>query len=445
MSAAPRRLAVLGAGPKALALAAKLRVLAETGFAVPELVILEQHDVAHHWRARSGLTNGELPLGTPPDKDVGFPYQSYSWGDHANRVVNARMQAYSWQSYLVDTHQYGDWVDRGRPAPVHGDWALYLEWVYRRVADHVTLVRCEVTSLDIADGRWAIAGRAPDGGATLVHADGVVLTGPGEVRVPVQLPADPRILTVTDFWLHFREHSRVDGRSAGIVGTGETAATVAAALGRANPRLDIEIISPHAMTFSRGESYAENHVYTDPFRANWLQLTRADRRNFVRRTDRGVFSIAAKQELDALRNVEIVPGTFTGVRVDALDQVLVDIEYANDRESRIYDMVIVSVGFDHLAFVERLLAPAARAALLARLSPHGLELEPLEDAIDHFLAVGGLTPFLHLPMLAGIGQGPGFPNLSCLGKLSDHILACYVPVESVADIDNPVLVGADRV
>jgi len=32
---------------------------------------------------------------------------------------------------------------------------------------------------------------------------------------------------------------------------------------------------------------------------------------------------------------------------------------------------------------------------------------------------------LHLPMLAGIAQGPGFPNLSCLGLLADRILASY--------------------
>ena len=29
-------------------------------------------------------------------------------------------------------------------------------------------------------------------------------------------------------------------------------------------------------------------------------------------------------------------------------------------------------------------------------------------------------------MLAGLAQGPGFPNLSCLGTLSDRILDRYV-------------------
>jgi mycobactin lysine-N-oxygenase len=31
--------------------------------------------------------------------------------------------------------------------------------------------------------------------------------------------------------------------------------------------------------------------------------------------------------------------------------------------------------------------------------------------------------------MAGLAQGPGFPNLSCLGLLSDRILRRYVPVK----------------
>lgn len=438
-----RHLAILGAGPKALALAAKARVLAEVGFIVPAITIIEAREVGHHWRATSGLTNGELPLGTPPDKDVGYPYHSYTWGDHANRKVNALMQGYSWFSYLVEVHRFGEWVDRGKPAPAHGEWAAYLQWVYRKLERHVGFVQAEVRELDVEGGAWRICGRGPDGAAAEVRAHGIVLTGPGDVKVPVALPADPRVFTVTEFWQHFREYTRFDGRCAAIVGTGETAATVAAALGRANPGIDIEIISPHAMTFSRGESYAENHVYTDPFQANWLQLTKVDRKEFVRRTDRGVFSLAVKQELDGLRNVEIVPGTFTGIRIDALDQVVVDIEYASGHESRLYDYVIVSVGFDHLGFVNRLLSARARQALVDHLGVAELTLDAVEDRIDHVLAVEGFAPMLHLPMLAGISQGPGFPNLSCLGKLSDHILAGYVPVESVGDTDHPFLLGAE--
>jgi len=46
--------------------------------------------------------------------------------------------------------------------------------------------------------------------------------------------------------------------------------------------------------------------------------------------------------------------------------------------------------------------------------------------IDADLSVAGLAPPLHLPVMAGLAQGPGFPNLSCLGLLSDRILRRYV-------------------
>ena len=45
-----------------------------------------------------------------------------------------------------------------------------------------------------------------------------------------------------------------------------------------------------------------------------------------------------------------------------------------------------------------------------------------------------MSPPLHLPVLAGLAQGPGFPNLSCLGLLSDRILRRYVAPEGAASI-----------
>ena len=48
----------------------------------------------------------------------------------------------------------------------------------------------------------------------------------------------------------------------------------------------------------------------------------------------------------------------------------------------------------------------------------------LSDAVP----APGLAPPLHLPVMAGLAQGPGFPNLSCLGLLSDRILRRYLAV-----------------
>ncbi len=52
--------------------------------------------------------------------------------------------------------------------------------------------------------------------------------------------------------------------------------------------------------------------------------------------------------------------------------------------------------------------------------------------------IAGLSPPLHLPMVAGLAQGPGFPNLSCLGLLSDRVLRRYVPLEEPAPVASPL-------
>lgn len=39
------------------------------------------------------------------------------------------MMGLSWQSYLVATGRFAEWVDRGKPAPTHDTWAGYLRWV----------------------------------------------------------------------------------------------------------------------------------------------------------------------------------------------------------------------------------------------------------------------------------------------------------------------------
>jgi mycobactin lysine-N-oxygenase len=54
--------------------------------------------------------------------------------------------------------------------------------------------------------------------------------------------------------------------------------------------------------------------------------------------------------------------------------------------------------------------------------------ERLEDSIGHDLAVEGISPKLVLPNLSGVNEGPGFPNLSCLGLMSDRVLGAEMGV-----------------
>lgn len=88
--------------------------------------------------------------------------------------------------------------------------------------------------------------------------------------------------------------------------------------------------------------------------------------------------------------------------------------------------MIVAPGFDGHWF-ERLLGDEARRRLAdARAG------DDLERRVGLDLSVAGLEPPLHLPVLAGLAQGPGFPNLSCLGLLSDRVLRRYVPLSPAA-------------
>src|SRR5260370_26173625 len=72
-------LAVVGAGPKGIAIAAKARALAAAGLDAPRVALVDRATVAGNWSGRQGYTSGLQPLGTPPEKDIGFPYAD-SWG-----------------------------------------------------------------------------------------------------------------------------------------------------------------------------------------------------------------------------------------------------------------------------------------------------------------------------------------------------------------------------
>jgi mycobactin lysine-N-oxygenase len=55
-------LAVIGAGPKGIATAAKARALAAAGLAAPRVVLIDRGAVAGNWTGRQGYTSGLLPL-----------------------------------------------------------------------------------------------------------------------------------------------------------------------------------------------------------------------------------------------------------------------------------------------------------------------------------------------------------------------------------------------
>ena len=410
-------LAVVGAGPKGIAIAAKARALAVAGLDAPRVVLVDKGAVAGNWSGRQGYTSGLLPLGTPPEKDVGFPYAD-SWGP-ASPAVTGAMADYSWQRHLIARGAYADWVDRGRMRPTHRQWSWYLREVAEKA--QAEIIAAEMVGLEADGERWRLTVEPEEA----LWADGVVVTGAGPpIRVAGQPDRHPRVLDGRSYWLHEQELSTRVAQNACVIGSGETAASVVISLVSKLPKhSSVDVLTSRGVLYSRGESYEENRLYSDP--GDWPGLAEAHRREFLVRTDRGVFSRQAETILNQSRGFRALAGRAVAIQAGER-QVAVTIEYGDEREQVAYDLVVVAIGF-RARWFEDLLGEQARGRFAEALA--GAELE---RRIDVDLSVAGLCPPLHLPVVAGLAQGPGFPNLSCLGLLSDRILRRYVTPEDTA-------------
>ena len=408
---------MVGAGPKGIAIAAKARALGVAGLPAPRVVLVDRGEVAGNWSGRQGYTSGLLPLGTPPEKDVGYPYAA-SWAD-ASADVTAAMAGYSWQRHLMRHGVYSDWVDRGRMRPTHRQWSVYL----REVAEtaEAEVVRGDVSGLETSGGRWQVRLAAGDE----IAADGVVITGAGPaITVPGQPRDHPRVLDGRTYWLAAHELHRERAQNVCVIGSGETAASVVIDLVKhCHKRSTIDVLTARGVLYSRGESYDENRLYSDP--GQWPRLAEAHRREFLARTDRGVFSLQAEAALNQARGFRALAGRAVEIEAREYD-VIVTIAYGDERERVAYDAVVVAIGFDGRGF-EALLGEDAGGRYRDALGGGDLD-----HRIDVDLSVSGLAPPLHLPVMAGLAQGPGFPNLSCLGLLSDRILRRYVAAGDAA-------------
>ena len=436
-------LLIVGAGPKAVAIAAKRHMLAKMGFSVPRVRIIDRQGVAAYWSGKTGYTDGNQFLGTRPEKDVGFPYLSSHWGNkYRSHAVAKEMLHLSWPSFLIDRMRYSEWIDRGRTRPTHSEWAQYIQWVAERV--QIDLCMGAVTRITrTSDGkRWQLTCQpATEGQAQTLLGDGLVMTGPGTpLTVPGQTEEHPRVMDGATFWKRIEDFASLRFHvqkplNIGVIGTGETAAAIVVALANElRSSAYIEVISPYGVLYSRDEGFEENRFFSDPdgklanlfsdhkHAANWLRLSESDRREFVRRTDRGVFSLNAMGEISKAENVRSVLGKVLRLHAGETT-VRVESEYEGETIEDVYDYVVVARGFDALWF--RHLLDEDTHAQLAQIS-RSFDVRTIERAITEDLSLDGFTPKLHLPMLAAIAQGPGFPNLSCLGLLSDRILASYV-------------------
>lgn len=404
-------LAVIGAGPKAVAVAAKAAELRNMGVDAPEIVVVERAGVGANWTAAGGWTDGQHRLGTSPEKDIGFPYRS-ALVPRRNAELDERMTRHSWQAYLVATSQFAEWIDRGRPAPNHHRWAAYLRWVSDAIG--MTVVHGEVDRLSVGDRGWQLHTRE-----STVAADGVLITGPGQAERTL-LPGHPRVMSIAEFWRRAAAHELIVAERVAMIGGGETAASMLNELFRHRVST-ITVISPQVTLFTRGEGFFENTLFSDP--TGWTSLTLAERRDAMFRTDRGVFSARVQEALLADDRIRHLRGRVAhAVPREERIRLTLHTDRAGERVETVhgFDLVIDGQGADPLWFMP-LLGQDARDLLELGLGGP-LTGELLQESIGHDLAVAGVAPKLFLPGLAGLNQGPGFPNLSCLGLLSDRVL-----------------------
>src|SRR6201994_1800651 len=109
-------LAVVGAGPKGIAIAAKARALAAAGLDAPRLVLIDPGPMAGNWTGHQGYTSGLLPLGTPPEKDIGSPLPGErGWGLGRRHRRDGRLLLVTAPDQQGRLRRLG----RPRPAPPH--------------------------------------------------------------------------------------------------------------------------------------------------------------------------------------------------------------------------------------------------------------------------------------------------------------------------------------
>lgn len=427
-----RKIVVIGAGPKALALNAKAHVLSNLEDSI-EIIAIDKNGIASNWNGMNGFTSGKHSLGTPPEKDVCFPYMSEFI--HTLPTINEESFKYSWLSFLIDTKEYQDWTDRGKPSPPHYKWAEYLTWVGEKTK--LNLLIGTVVQVCIKNNLWEITYNEENDfeKCKTIVADGLVITGPGKPR---PLPPDTQHQHYKNGQSYWKDRTFLEtildkakrsNARIGVIGGGETSASIVFDLidfftgKNVDESISIDIINRRATIFSRGEGFHENKFYTNP--AGWVELTPTLRKEFIARTDRGVFSLNTIDKINGCSFIKPIYGEVRAVSARHEDSLRVRIAKNETHEALDYDCVINALGFDNLGFFD-FMDDSFFDAIKFSKNDIMEDKSIIDKNIDEFLSLDLLkSPKLFLPMNSAFSQGPGFPNLSSLGFLSDRIIRFY--------------------
>jgi mycobactin lysine-N-oxygenase len=418
------RLAIVGGGAKAAAIAAKAHSLTRLGLADIEVTIFERSQVACNWHGDHGYTDGAQGLCTSITRDVGFPYE------HDVADVNEYMMStYSWPAHLVRNGGHTDWVNRHSDRPSHQQFHRYLSEVIALSGAEV-LERTEVVGLTPRRRQWLVRAR-PVGGPARAHGpyDAVVVTGPGPAREDFDL-TDHRFFNGEDVWQRLPELMAAieacDERIV-LIGSGGTAAAIAAWLVAAGyGDREIWFVARQATLYTRTANYFEDRVFQDE--EIWGQLGPQERRQFVDRLTRSVVWEAVTEQLSLARAIRVQPGRATSVAEtdDGVGETLTVMATPSLPGAPPIEIeasaVIDATGFNEWWFVD-LLPPDQRATSLALFKKRA-------ETVDYFLRFPWRqrspqqAPPLHTPTIS-FAAGPGFNSLMALGLMADRILWPY--------------------
>lgn len=419
-------LLVVGAGAKGSAIAAKAHVLNSLGLGPIAVTVVEAVGPAAMWRDGNGVSSSREILALSPAKDVGFPYQSARAFADAGRAIDRATLGFSWQRYLIEHDRYTDWLDADSPPVQRRVYGAYLAWVLARASEGV----------DVLQGRVARVALAPEGDRWLVDIAGscgprrlacgaLVLTGQGVQRLlshDVEVAA--RVLDCESGRTAIVHVPSEESSDIAIVGGGESALSCLEFVRGLRPDAQLTVYTAN-LPASRIESFLENRVFSRPDEIAWYALSERERRDFVMRSDRGVFGADRVAPFAFDERCRFIGGRVTRVRCarDGRKAAVAYLSVAGAEETE-HDYVINCTGYDLLEQLRMLLTPDAQAHVERRTGPlwSRPEGEPADVPIGRALEFAGFQPRLQVPGLAAIDQGPGFSTLGALGLIADRVL-----------------------
>ncbi len=425
---------IVGAGAKATAIATKVHAINRLGLGKLRVKIFEGAEPAASWLGRNGMTSGEEPLAVTPIKDIGFPYQSHREFGEAGDAIDGAALGFSWQRFMIGRRRYARWIDAGSPSVRHRDYGEYLVWVLEGASEGVEVVAGQVLSAELdEESRWRLG--IGDGSQHLGRA--LVVTGPGIHRA---FPHEPSVASKIfhcdsrrEEFARLPEDRECD---VGIVGGGESALSCAMFLRGFRPLARSTIYTP-MLPLSRGESFLENRVFSNPDVVEWDSLDQGTRRDFVKHSDRGVFDPPSLAKIAYEETVRFVLGRVTDVDAAPGDRVRLEYAAPEGAFGGEHEFVVNCTGFDLLAQMRELFAPVLQERIEHEIGQPLWEAERgTEVPIGRNLELRGMRPLLQIPGLAGLSQGPGFANLGALGLLANRVIQPLVPDLSSSPAEN---------